>query len=146
MLGLKLDKPLKDQKGIIGDIVQNAVNGFGAGTFANLADKKLLKGKLSSLGFPLGQSINSKPITLNATDALTVAVVNGIKIPKTKDFLAIGITLAIKKWAEAMDYIDPFEPMDLNDSNATNVTRGRHQRDGITATQQPQNYSFGGNY
>jgi hypothetical protein len=88
-----------------------AVQGLGVGTLANVADKKLLQGKLTAYGIPLGaQTINGKPLTLNGTDALTYVAINGIKIPSKGNIITTLITLGVKKYFEAYDYIDPPAP------------------------------------
>lgn len=125
-----LSKPLVNMRGPVGDILRSTRDGLGAGTIANIFDKKVLKGKLTSSGIGLGQSINGKPVTLNGTDVVTLLITNGLKVPTKGSIISTGITLAIKKWAEAFDYIDPPQTLPTSDPRATNVTLARMQRDG----------------
>ena len=106
----------------------NAVQSLGTATIINVADKKALGGKLTNLAFPLmGQTLGGKPLSLNATDAIFWLANVGPTIKKGA--LVKGLTgLAIKKFAEAFDYIDPPFPLNTNDPNATNVTLARQQR------------------
>lgn len=118
-------------------LVGNAVKGIGVGTLANVADKKLLQGKLTAAGISLGQNINGKPVTLNLTDALTWFVISGMKLKlSTKELITIVSTIGIKKVFEAYDYIDPPQPLNLQDPRATNVTHGRQARE---SNQMPAN-------
>ena len=135
-----LKKPLIDSRGPVGQILKGIVYGAGGGTAANIFDKKLTQGKISAAGIQLGKTLNGKPLTLNGTDVVALAITNGIKMPTRGSAIAMAVTLGIKKYFEAYDYIDPYEPMDQNDKNATNVTRANHRG------KQPQFQSFRGNY
>ena len=124
-----LNKPLIDSRGPVGMIAKSTVYGFGGGTAINLFDKKVLKGKLTSLGANLPFNINAKPVNLNLTDAGALLIVNGLKVPTPKTMIPMVIVIIIKKIGEAFDYIDPPSPMDPRDPNATNVTRARRERE-----------------
>jgi hypothetical protein len=100
-----------EQKGVIGDAISTGVKGLGGGALFNIADKKLAKGWFTQHGVKLGaQTINGKQLTLNLTDAGALLITNGLKVPKTKDIIWMLAILGIKKYAEAYEYIDPWEP------------------------------------
>lgn len=108
---------LKKLTNIDGGIIGNVVDGLGVGTLINVADKKFLGGKLTTTGFPLGgRTINGKPLTLNITDAATAFVVTKGKF-STKYIVPIIAAVGVKKYFEAYDYIDPYQPPGV--SNAT---------------------------
>ena len=124
-MSLKSLIKVDSNKGLLG----NAVRGIGVGTLANVADKKFLGGRLTAAGISLGQNINGKPVTLNATDALTWFAVSGFKLKvNTKELITIFSTLGAKKYFELMDYIDPPTPMASENPNATNVTMARQKQ------------------
>ncbi len=103
----QLAKLINVESGPIGDVVL----GLGTGTLANVADKKLLKGKLTSMGIALGFSIAGKPVTLNLTDVLTYLAINKFSLKFTsKKIFATMVSLGAKKFFELNDYIDPPKP------------------------------------
>lgn len=113
-------------RGLLGDAVQ----GIGVGTLANVADKKLLQGKLTAAGVGLGQTINGKPLTINLTDALTWFIISKGKIRiSSRELMTILGTIGVKKVFEAFDYIDPPTPLASADPRATNVTMARQNRE-----------------
>ena len=94
-----------------GGLIGDAAQGTGIGLFYNVADKKLLQGKLTSLGVTL-TNINvagtPKPVCLNVTDALTYASVVGLKSPFAKGALISGlVAIGAKKAMEIWGYMDP---------------------------------------
>lgn len=111
-------------------LIADAVQSLGTSTIVNVVDKKALQGKLTSAGVAIGQTINGKALTLNATDAIVLMATVGApgNWLKKNGLMKAGITLAVKKVAEAFDYIDPPTPMDAANPNATNVTFGRIAR------------------
>ena len=137
-----LNKPLIDAKGPVGMISKSVVFGLGGGAAADIFDKQATKGALTRAGIPLGKTLNGKPLTLNATDAAALVLVNGIKIPTVKTVIPMVIVLGIKKWAESKDLIDPYEALPAGHPDATNVTNARNRE------KQPAipEYQFGGNY
>lgn len=114
-------------KGLVGDAVQS----LGVSTIVNVVDKKALGGRLTTAGVNIGQTLNGKALSLNATDAITLMAVVGSpgNWMKKNGMLKAAITLGVKKFAEAFDYIDPPTPLAAADPNATNVTLARQRRE-----------------
>ena len=111
----KKGKLVDTTSGIVGDAAQ----GLGIGTIWNVADKRLLSGRLTAMGVSIGQTLNGKPLCLNVTDALTYASVVGLKSPLAKGNLIKGaVAVGIKKVFEAFDYIDPPNPVFTQPANA----------------------------
>ncbi len=103
----KLTSLVNVESGPIGDVVL----GLGTGTLANVADKKLLQGKLTGMGIGLGFSINGRLVTLNLTDVVTYLAINKFSLKfTTKKIFATLISLGAKKFFELNDYIDPPHP------------------------------------
>lgn len=94
------------QRSVKSGIISDAVQGLGVGTIVNVIDKKALQGKLTAAGVSIGQTLNGKPLCLNVTDVITYMLIAGTSFKKGA-LMKGGISIAVKKFAEAFDYIDP---------------------------------------
>lgn len=106
--------------------LKNVAVGLAVSTYVNVLDKTVLKGKLTSIGFNTGKTLNGKPLTFNATDALALGLTTGISLGG-KSLMPTVITLAQKKYFESKAWIDPYDASTVTNPVISNA-----------ATMQPQ--------
>lgn len=104
-----LSKPLASSRGALGTISEFARDGLGIAALVNVADKELLNGRMTGMGYALPFTLpgTSAPLRFNVTDLVWFWAVNGLKIPKGKGTLKTLAKLGIKKIAESKNWIDP---------------------------------------
>ena len=104
-----LSKPLASSRGALGMISEFARDGLGIAALVNVADKEVLQGKMTSIGYTLPFTLpgTSAPMRFNLTDVVWWWAVNGLKVPKGKGVLKTFAKLGLKKIAESKNWIDP---------------------------------------
>ena len=106
-----LSKPLASSRGALGTISEFARDGLGIAALVNVADKELLNGRMTGMGYTLPFTLpgTSAPLRFNVTDLVWFWAVNGLKVPKGKGTLKTLAKLGLKKVAESKQWIDPPE-------------------------------------